>query len=437
MRGKHNNRLAILAISPLAFSFCLISPASCTAAGTDSAQETTLGVKAYNDEHLVEALGHFVKVLSQDPSNEQAHSYMNLLIQKLDASQLQKVQNEREAILTSASKRLAANRMDSWAIDQAMLDNTKTEKQDKRERWHKQCIMAQMEDRLGHLEAANDLILQVIADDPNDTEAQRILSDLESQLHEALDTVETLPAYERAALEGFYAYDQADYRLAHTAWSKARSSIDQSFAANDAARETTALHFDAYDKVAQAHVDDEDRVAKEQSIFSQGLDLFQKGSYAQALEHFRQVALMNPDYPQLAMYLVQSEAAVEKDRTRRLSQEKRDRAGEAFTIGLAALEKGRYPEAKKAFEDVLSQDPSHPQARSYLSVVETEMNRRHDPKAAQQHYDAGLIAYASGKLEEAIREWSIAAKLNPEDQKAAKAISKVQKEIVTFREVPG
>ena len=62
-------------------------------------------------------------------------------------------------------------------------------------------------------------------------------------------------------------------------------------------------------------------------------------------------------------------------------------------------------------------------------MVKAEMQKRHDPKAAQMHYEAGLVAYASGKLDEALREWHIATRMNPNHEKALNALSKVQKEL--------
>jgi len=74
-------------------------------------------------------------------------------------------------------------------------------------------------------------------------------------------------------------------------------------------------------------------------------------------------------------------------------------------------------------------DSAHPQARSYLAMVRAEMQKRHDPRAAQLHYEAGLIAYASGKLDEAMREWHTATRLNARHEKAFNALVKVQKEL--------
>lgn len=399
--------------------------------------ELSLGIQAYQQQRWTEAMGHFVRALNHDPASEDAHAYLNLLIKKIESDQEEQVRERRLLVLGDTAKRLEANHMDSWVIDQSLVENVKTESEHKTAQWHGQCTMAQIEDRMGHLATANDLVLQVIAQDPNNAEAQRMLSDLQSQMHEKLNASGNLSDVERTVLEGFYAYGQADYRLAHTAWVKTRAAVEKVFPPEDRARETAALHFEAYDKVAQAHVDEADRVAHEQALFNEGVALYQKGSYAEALDRFRQVALGNADYPQLAMFLVQSEAAVEKDRTSRISREKLNKAAEAFAVGVAELEKGRYADARRAFQAVLAQDPSHPQARSYLSVVETEMNRRHDPHAAELHYEAGVISYAAGKFEEAVREWSIAARLDPRNQRAANALSKVQKELAAAREIPG
>src|SRR5205823_4950259 len=97
--------------------------------------------------------------------------------------------------------------------------------------------------------------------------------------------------------------------------------------------------------------------------------------------------------------------------------------------GVAFMEHEKYAEAAEAFHQVLALDRSNPPARSYLAVVEAEIQRRHDPKTAQAHYEAGLIAYASGKLEEAVREWRIANRMDPQNEKAVNALTKVKKEL--------
>ena len=154
------------------------------------------------------------------------------------------------------------------------------------------------------------------------------------------------------------------------------------------------------------------------------------------METFRRLAIRDPEYPQLGYYLVQAEAASESERAERLGEEKRQEIELALQKGLASLEAEQLQDAQHSFEKVLQLDPSHPLARSYLAMVQAEMQKRHDPKAAQMHYEAGLIAYASGKLDEAMREWRMATRLNPQHEKALNALAKVQKELALNREGP-
>jgi tetratricopeptide (TPR) repeat protein len=176
-------------------------------------------------------------------------------------------------------------------------------------------------------------------------------------------------------------------------------------------------------------VDEEKRLAESKGLFDDGVILFQEKHFTRALEAFRQLAICDPEYPQLGYYLAQTEAASEQERAQRLGEEKRQEIDRALQSGLAALGKEQLRDAETDFEKVLRLDPSHPQARAYLAMVRAETQKRHDPKAAQMHYEAGLIAYASGKLDEAMREWHTAVRMNPEHEKALNALAKAQKEL--------
>ena len=398
--------------------------------------DLALGIEMVQQERWSDALGQMLKVLTSDPSNPEAHAYLNLIAQKISSTRSTHVREIRLDMLTDASKRLDRNRLDAHAIDQALLEGKKTEARYREESLHAQCVMAQMENHLGHLAAANDLVLRVLLQDANNPEAQRMLSDLQSQIRETLDSGENLSDVYRYSLEGFYAYGQADYQTALAAWTKVRETLGKETSANIPHQQIASLHFEAYEKVAQRHIEEEDRVHRLQELFNEAVARYENHQYTQALERFRQIALTNPEYPQLATYLVQSESKAEQERTHQLTQEKKDRANQFLNQGLMALEKNQYKEAQHAFKQVLLEDPSNPQAISYLAVVETEMNRRHDPRAAQSHYESGLISYASGRLNEALREWRITLQLDPTHEKAANALSKVEKEIAMNREVP-
>jgi tetratricopeptide (TPR) repeat protein len=196
------------------------------------------------------------------------------------------------------------------------------------------------------------------------------------------------------------------------------------------------LHFDTYEQTARKHLEEERLALKARTLFTDGLEAFEKHDCDKALDNFRQVALLNPDYPQLGAYLVQSEAAAERKRTSDLSEAKRQQAAQAFAKGMASLEKGEDANAKTSFEAVLALDPAHPQAKLYLQQIEAKKPRQTDPAAAQQHYEAGLIALVSNDMEEAIREWHIALRFDPENPKVTSALNKIQRELAMSKELP-
>jgi len=146
--------------------------------------------------------------------------------------------------------------------------------------------------------------------------------------------------------------------------------------------------------------------------------------------------LASPTYPQLGQYLVQSEAAVERKRTSDLTDAKRQQATDTFSKGLASLEKGDNAAARASFEAVLALDPANPQAKLYLQQIESQKTRATDPLAGQQHYEAGLMAFVGGDVDQAVREWHIALRFDPENPKVTIALNKVQRELVSANELP-
>jgi tetratricopeptide (TPR) repeat protein len=398
--------------------------------------ELTQGIQAYQDQRWTEAMGHFLQVLFQDPSNHEAHAYFDLLAQQIESDWRRTVHDDRLMILASATQVLDARRMDSSPVEVALRHTTTLEADHASVQRHAQCTMAQMEAQLGHLPTANDLVLRVIAENPNDGEAQRLLSDLQSQIHQTLDTRKDLSLPERRTLEGFYAYGQADYASAAAAWGQARSALEQSLPGPEAIHQAALLHFESYEKVARAHVAEELETARLRVLFGDGVAAYEKQDFTKALDSFRQVALANQTYPQLGQYLVQSEVAVERKRTSDLSETKRQEVAAAFAKGMASLEKGNDTEAKAAFEAVLALDPSHPQAKLYLVQIQSQKPRSTDPAAGQQHYEAGLIAFVGGEMEQAIREWHIALRFDPDNPKVTSALNKVQRELASASELP-
>lgn len=394
------------------------------------------GVLAFEQRRWTEALERFFDVLTQDPKNPNAHAYVHLITRQIELDRRSAVREKRLALLADASKRLEDNRRDASTVDKALLDTTQAEERAREERWHSRCEQARLERDLGHLLPANDLVLQVLSENSSHAEAQRELSELQSRLRKALDHADGLSMEERYAYEGFYAFGQADYPSALAAWQKVHALTRPSSAPAEAAKRVQNLRLAPYEKIAQDHVDEERRAVELRELFQRGLRLYEQRHFVESLDAFRQLAIREPEYPQLGTAIVQAEAAAEKDRARRLGEEKRQQLARLVHKGVEGLEHEQYLQAKEAFENALKLDPSYSQARIYLAMVDAEMQRRHDPKAAQLHYEAGLIAYASGRLDEAVREWHLATRLSPSHEKARQALAKVRRELALSRHRP-
>ncbi len=399
--------------------------------------ELSKGIIAFEERKWPEAMETFLDVLRQDPTNTEAHAYVTLIAREMESHRQAVVREHRLEMLGEASKHMEANKQDSSPLAQAIIDTTRTEKRAQEDKWRSRCEEARMQRNAGHLLYANNLILHVLAENSSFVDAQRELTEIQSQIRRTLDSGSSVSIADRYALEGFYAYGQADYAAALTAWSKVHTLLEQSYPGAEGARRLGDLHFAEYEKIALDHADEERRLADLRTLFDNGVVHYREKHFSRALEEFRKLAIRDPEYPQLGYYLVQAEAAAENERAGRLGEEKRQEIERALQNGLAFLEAEKLQDAENSFDKVLKLDPAHPQARSYMAMVQAEIQKRHDPKAAQMHYETGLIAYASGKLDEAMREWRMATRMNPHHEKALNALAKVQKELALNREGPG
>jgi len=367
-----------------------------------AAADLAKGIEAFEQRRWMASIREFIDVLKHDPRNTQAHEYLALAISSWRLKDARASATRRLEIMETVSTRLENNRQDATELRAAISETTQAESNAREERFHAQCELAKAEDHLGHWPAANDLVLRVLSEDANNAEAQRLLSDLQSQIHEKLELSADLSAPEREALEGFYAYGQADYRTALAAWSKTRAALEAAYPPADAVIQVTAYHLRTTRKSRRRMWMRKTAQPIRRIFLRKGWtspETFlcgRAGPFPPGRAH-------QPRLPATGDLSGPIRGGRRKRTHAPLNPGKTRPRFRSFARGLAALEKNQYPEARQAFQEVLAQDPTHPQARSYLDVVESEMNRRYDPHAAQLHYEAGLVDYASGKLDDAMR----------------------------------
>jgi tetratricopeptide (TPR) repeat protein len=73
-----------------------------------------------------------------------------------------------------------------------------------------------------------------------------------------------------------------------------------------------------------------------------------------------------------------------------------------FDEGLAHLDTGRLREARESFNRALQLDPQHARARTRLSLLHEEIEKK-----VERHFDNGREAFQFLRYEEAIAEWEM------------------------------
>ncbi len=392
------------------------------------------GIELYHTRRWSEAMDNFLSVLQQNPADAEAHAYVVLTNKQMQRDRESLVRARRLEILRDTTRMAHIQMAERDLLAETMEYTTHEEERAQQNEWVSACEAARLERQSGRLLPAADILLKVLAENDSFAVAQRELSELQSQMRRALDSGEGFSITERYAIEGFYAYAQADYAGAVAAWSRLHALAMQSLGAAEAAKRLEQLRILPYEAIAQRHQAQDERLKLLQKHFDEAVIHYQQKRFPEALEEFRNLAIQDPDYPQLGHYLVQTEIALEKDRTARLGETQQKEIADLLQRGLLALDQQHFADAKEAFERILHLDRGHARAHSYLAMASAEMERLHDPKAAQLHYETGLIAYASGQLDEAVREWRITARMNPSHEKARIALRKVQKELVLHKE---
>jgi len=114
--------------------------------------------------------------------------------------------------------------------------------------------------------------------------------------------------------------------------------------------------------------------------------------------------------------------------------------------GKTAYDDGKYVNAKNIFSELLGLDPGNESAGEYIEkcdmkLVKTKKTAKKakpaekpaviikDTGNIEEHYQQGLIYYAGGQLELAVKEFEHTLRIDPEHKRAKQALEKVKSEI--------
>lgn len=105
-----------------------------------------------------------------------------------------------------------------------------------------------------------------------------------------------------------------------------------------------------------------------------------------------------------------------------LSPQRRREIEDLYQRGQSAVREGRTDDALRYWELVYAADPGHAQVRDYLK---------------RDYLMRGMDSYAAGQLNEAVNFWQKALRLDPNDKKAAGYLARAQQQLARSREILG
>ena len=221
----------------------------------------------------------------------------------------------------------------------------------------------------------------------------------------------------------------------------------------------------AREKVSEMKGEEEAKRRREiiEKHYFRGIDYYAEGKFKKAIEEWDEVLRIDPEHKGAKEYIDKARDKIASANSRREKEKLTTRRPEEEKIevyykqGINYYLAGKFKEAISQWEEVLKMEPAHKGAREYMAkakerlkiseeeigyspyeeeveeyVKELEKTGTTDKEKEEliaMHYQDGLVAYAHGDLSQAMKEWQIVLRLDPEHKKARRAIIKLQAEL--------
>lgn len=151
-------------------------------------------------------------------------------------------------------------------------------------------------------------------------------------------------------------------------------------------------------------------------VYENALELYRQGDYERAKELSARILAIDPGFRD-AQILLESASLM---RGGRLLTE-REIIREKFEEGMRFYEEGRYEDAVRKWEEVLSLDPKYIEARKWLERTQNEMS--------ENYLSNGDTAYKQGNIEHALDNWYKALDFNRGNPELTARIASAESEL--------
>lgn len=327
------------------------------------------GERAFKAGEYEEAIDYFMQVLISDMDNRKARKYIKRSAEEILRPRIEKINKQRQAMVFDARTLIFASqkKYDVGALYAAAVKNYKKK----------------------NYIRASDNLRQIMNVSAGYKDAEKYFNQIESKMYKNSTMGASTDAETLSYAQGYIDWWARKIQGAANEWEKC-------LAINSRNKEVKEYHGKAKEILEMASRKEyQDEIeAKLKAVFEQGEKLCGQKEYVDAIKKYENVISISEETP-ISTSL-------------KWSADARLRIEYALGRLKELTAKARKTEEKQ---------------------VEEKKAEVIDVKSAQRHYTSGLVAYAQGRLREAIREWELALRLNPGHEKARLALQKAKKEL--------
>ncbi|MCD6311933.1 MAG: tetratricopeptide repeat protein, partial [Elusimicrobia bacterium] len=327
------------------------------------------GELAFKAGKYKEAIDCFMQVLIAEPGSRKAGKYIKMSAEEILRPRIEEINKQRQAMVFDARTLIFARqkKYDVGALYAAAVKNYK-------KRYYLR---------------ASDKLRQIMEVSEGYKDTEKYFSLIESKMYKNSEMGIATDAETLSYAQGYLKWWAKKIQPAVNEWEKC-------LALNPRNKEVKEYHGKAKEilemasrKEYQAEIE-----AKLKAVFKQGEKLCKKKKYVDAIKKYEKVITISEETP------ISTSLKWSADARLRIE----------YALDILKKMTAKVKKKKK-------------------KQVEEKKAEVIDVKSAQRHYTSGLVAYAQGRLREAIREWDLSLRLNPGHEKARLARRKAKKEL--------